>query len=120
MTVLGSEEGQKQIDEELSRIDIDRARYGLSRGAYISQVYGNGVTEKVFLRNLTNSILADEFSQQYRDNISYADEDLRKYYTENPDNLDSYDYRTFFISSAAPSTTDEEGNTVEATDEEKD
>lgn len=114
-----SEEGQKQIDEELSRIDIDRARYGLSRGAYISQVYGNGVTEKVFFRNLTNSILADEFSQQYRDNISYADEDLRKYYTENPDNLDSYDYRTFFISSAAPSTTDEEGNMVEATDEEK-
>lgn len=114
-----SDEGKQTIEEQLAQIDSYRAVSQESRTSYITRLYGEGVTEKVFVRNLTNSVLADEYSQHYKDSIPYAEEDLRSYYAENPDALDSYDYRTFFISSAAPSTTDEDGNTVEATEEEK-
>ena len=103
------------------------AQYGTTRSSFLSQNYGNGVTEKVYLRNLTDSILATEYAQSHADAISYDDAALKEYYDAHPDALDSYDYRSFFISGAAANptdadgnpVTDENGNTVTATDEEK-
>lgn len=112
-----SEEGQKTIDEQLSQIDIVSAQNGLTRSTYFAQAYG--ISEKVFVRNLTNDILASEYSEAHEESISYDDAALKAYYEEHPDTLDSYDYRIFIVDGSAPSTTDDEGNTVEATDEEK-
>lgn len=122
-----SEDGKAQIDETMAQIDKICAQNGLTRGSYFAQVYGNGVNEKVFTRNLTNAVLASEYQQYHQDNISYADEDLQAYYDEHPNDLDSYTYRSFFIDGTAANPTDEngdpltdaDGNTVTATDEEK-
>lgn len=111
-----SEEGQKQIDDQLAQIDIIRAAYGMTRKSYFSSQYG--ITEEVFIRNLTNDTLANEYSTQHKDSLTYDEAALDEYYTDHSDILDSYDYRTFFISGAAP-TTDADGNTVTPTDEEK-
>lgn len=111
-----SEEGQKSIDEQLAQIDIVCARYNMSRKTYFSSQYG--ITEKDFLRNLTNYTLANEYSSHYRDSLTYDEAALNEYYDDHADTLDSYDYRYFFISGAAP-TTDADGNTVTPTDEEK-
>lgn len=114
-----SEDGQASIDEALHDIDSYRAMRGQTRDGYLAQIYGEGVTEEVFLRNLTASTLASEFSQDHQDSISYDDDALDAYYQEHPDTLDSYDYRIFTISGTPETKTDSEGNTVPATDEEK-
>ena len=122
-----SEEGQKSIDDELASLDTICARYGQTRSAFLTQNYGSGVTEKVYLRNLANTILATEYAQAHADAITYDDAALKAYYDEHPDELDSYDFRSFFISGAATDPTDvdgnpltdENGNTVAASDEDK-
>lgn len=122
-----SEDGQKSIDNELASLDIYCAQYGLTRSSFLSQQYGSGVTEEVYLRNLTNSILASEYSQAHADSLTYDEAALQEYYSAHPDTLDSYDFRTFFISGAAANPTDADGNpltdengaAVTATDEEK-
>lgn len=114
-----SAEGQATIDEQLSSIDLICAQNGMTRSSYFAQVYGKGVTEKVYVRNLTNDVLASEFSDYHEEGISYDEAALEAYYDEHPDTLDSYDYRIFVVDGSVPATTDAEGNTVEASDEEK-
>lgn len=122
-----SAEGQQSVDSQLSQIDVTCARYGLTRSAFFAQQYGKGVTEKVFVRNLTNDVLADEYANQHQEGLSYDEAALQAYYNENPDMLDSYDYRSFFISGMAEDPKDadgnpmkdENGNTISASDEEK-
>lgn len=122
-----SEEGQATIDQNLIQIDAYRAQSGLSRNDYLKQVFGNAVTEKVYVRNLTNDIIASEYTEQHEEGIEVTEADIENYYTENKDTLDSYDYRYFFINGTAAdpvdengdALTDEEGNTITATDEEK-
>lgn len=114
-----SAEGQATIDEQLSSIDLICAQNGMTRSSYFAQVYGKGVTEKVYVRNLTNDVLASEFSDYHEEGISYDEAALEAYYDEHPDTLDSYDYRMFVVDGSVPATTDAEGNTVEASDEEK-
>ena len=122
-----SADGQANIDSQLNQIDAYRSQYGMSRNTYLAQQYGAGVTEAVFLRNLTNSLIADEYARYHEDQIDYDDAALKEYYADHSDILDSYDYRVFLISGAAATPTDEEGNplknedgtTVTASDEDK-
>lgn len=106
-----SEAGQQSIDKELSSLDVLCAQYGQTRSTFLAQQYGSGVTEKVYVRNLTNSTLASEYAQAHADAITYDAAALKEYYNAHPDDLDSYDFRSFFISGATDST--------DATDEEK-
>lgn len=107
-----SEDGQAQIDSTWESIDLWCAQNRASRSTYLVQVYGSGVTEEVFLRNFTNALLADEFQSNHQSDLTYSDADLLSYYNENPDTLDSYDYRYFFINGQAPNPTDENGNAL--------
>ncbi len=122
-----SADGQASIDDQLSEIDLVCAQNRLTRGAYFAQVYGNGVSEKVFLRNLTNDTLASEYAKYHQESYSYDDAALDAYYDENAATLDSFDYRVFTVDGSVEDPTDADGNpitdadgnTVTATDEEK-
>lgn len=114
-----SAEGQATVEGQLEQINQVCAKNGLTRNSYFSQVYGHGVTEKVFLRNLQNDVLASEFKTYHQENISYDDDALTEYYENNKGELDSFDYRIFPISGAAETTADADGNEAEATDEAK-
>lgn len=122
-----SEDGEASVKEQLDQIDLICLQYGMTRAGYFNQVYGNGATENVFTRNLRNDLLADEYAAYHQDNISYDDDALKAYYDEHPDELDSYDFRSFFVSGIASDpvdangapVTDADGNTVKATDAEK-
>jgi len=112
-----SEAGQKQVEDELGQIDLTCARYGMSRNTFFKRQYG--ISEKAFVRNLTNDTLASEYAQYYKDNISYDDAALQAYYEEHTDTMDSYDYRSFTISGEPAVTLDDDGNPIETTDAEK-
>ena len=60
-----------------------------------------------------------EYQESHRNALTYTDEDYTTYYDENKDSIDTFSYEVAFLTGAAPSTTDEEGNTVEATEEEQ-
>lgn len=114
-----SEEGQATIDSSLAELDAYRIRSGMSWDGYLSQVFGIGATKSVYTRNLTNAVLADEYRQHHENSIEVSEDTIQDYYAKNIDDMDSYDYRYFFINGTAPSTVDEEGKTVPPTDEEK-
>lgn len=122
-----SAEGQADIEKTFEEIDQVCAQYNLTRASYFAQTYGDQVDEALFTKHLTNATLAVEYQQYHQENISYADEDLAAYYDENPDLLDSYDFRLFYIDGTAPNPVDENGealvdengNTVTATAEEQ-
>jgi len=114
-----SDLGQKTLNEELRQIDRLAAQNGLTRSALTSSSYGTGVTEKVYLRNRTNDLLASEYASFYQDGLSYDEAALTQYYEEHKDELDRFTYRSFPIDGTPAPATDAEGNSVEATDAEK-
>ena len=77
------------------------------------------MNEKVLRSCLEESLLASQYQTAYSDSLTYDDAALEEYYTENSADLDTFRYHTIFFSGTAESTTDEEGNTVEPTEEEQ-
>ncbi len=62
--------------------------------------------------------LVNGYQSAYADSLGITDEDIQAYYEEHASTLDTYDYRYIYLSGKAASTTDEDGNTVEPTEEE--
>lgn len=120
-----SEEGQSYIDQTMASIKNYAAQNGMTQSTYVARAYG--VSEKVFARHLANYALAMDYQSYYGDCLTYDEAELDTYYKENAANLDSYRFRYFYIDGSAPNPTDEEGNaltdedgnTVTATEEEQ-
>ena len=115
-----SEAGKQTIQDNMDNLYLYSVQSGLgSESAYIKANYGRNMSKSKLEDMLTNAILADEYAQQKQASFTYTEEDLEAYYQEHPADLDSYEYRFCYINANFPSsTTDEEGNTVEPTDEE--
>ncbi len=112
-----SDEGKATIEKNLSQIDIYCLQNGgISRSQYLSQVYGAGVTEAVYVKHLTNDLLAQEYQNYHKENLFYTDEELKAYYDEKPVNYDSFDYRVFFIDGTAANPVDENGDPLKDED----
>ena len=58
-----SEEGQKTVDNAVAGIKVYAKLYGVSVRSYLRSVYGQGVTLRVFQRNVELSTLAAEYQQ---------------------------------------------------------
>lgn len=120
-----SEAGQSYIDQTMESIKNYAAQNGMSQSSYVSRAYG--VSEDVFARHLANYALAMDYQDYYGENLTYDEAALNAYYEENAANLDTYEFRYFYIDGTAPNPTDEEGNaltdengnTVTATEEEQ-
>ena len=116
-----SQAGQDQIQETLE--SLENSAYGnnySSVSSYLKTLYGRYMDQDKYERMITESILAQEFQDHYTDSLTYTDEELEDYYTENRDDLDEFVYHYAFFDGAAESTEDEEGNKVEPTQEEMD
>ncbi|MBQ0038540.1 MAG: peptidylprolyl isomerase [Clostridiales bacterium] len=113
-----TDEMQAEADETLDSLATYAKQNGYSTSAYLKAIYGNNLTMSAFKELLHNSILASHFQQDYRDNLTYTDKEIANYYKDNTAsfNVASYDY-IYFKGTVDP-TTDADGNTVEATDEE--
>lgn len=60
----------------------------------------------------------DAYANAHAGSLSYDEAKLEETYAANPNDYDKVSYESVTISGTAPSTTDEEGNTVEPTEEE--
>lgn len=120
-----SAEGKAEVEAELESLDSYRDSYlstygvNLSRTAYLQLIYGDYMTARIYRTCLENAQLASEFYDVYFDSLTdYSDEELDAYYQENKDAMDTFTFYLREFHGEAESTVDEEGNTVEPTEEE--
>ena len=113
-----SEEGHASFDENMNYLKMYSIQGNMSEESYLKALYGSYMTMDLFQDILTQSILADEYAKVKSQEFTCSQSDLDAYYAENADALDSYEYRYCYINYQAEEKTDEEGNPIEATDEE--
>ena len=113
-----SQAGQDSVAQNLDALHMYSTQSGYSESAYLKLLYGQYMTKSLFKQLLSNAILADEYAAQKTSEFTYSDDELNTYYEENQADLDSYEYRYCFINGQAASSTDEDGNSVQPTEEE--
>ena len=69
--------------------------------SYLARMYGKGMTEKVYRRNLEREALASTYSSHVQDGMTYTQEQKDAYYAEHKDEYDVIIYRTYFFSGTA-------------------
>ena len=114
-----SEEGAQSVENTIQQLKNYAAQNNTSFKTYIRNVYGPYMTESLLRECLTRDTLAQEYYTAHADTLTYTDDELTAYYDEHTDDMDTFTYSSVFIDGSAPSTTDADGNTVEATDAEK-
>lgn len=93
---------------------------GYGYGAYLKAVYGSTMTASVFEQCLSDQVLASKYVNQYtEENFTYTEDQVESQYQEDKNSYDVVDCEFAVISGTPETQTDADGNTVEATDEEK-
>ena len=113
------DEDMKTFNSAVENLKSQATEYGYSYKSYLNVVYGSTMTASVFEEHLKDQILANKYATTYQDSLSFTDEEIQTYYEENKNSYDLVDGEYVSISGSVESTTDEEGNTVEPTEEEK-
>lgn len=113
-----SQDAQDSLNSALESLETAWVGRYSSRDAYIRAYYGSYLSYNHLVELLTKDALASDYAQHTYDGFTYTDADYETYYQENADTLDNYTLSQF-IFRANVSTTDEDGNTIEMTDEEK-
>lgn len=116
----------QQIQDNLDSLDESVESLNSSNGTnydradYLQMMYGKYMTEDIYKELLTQSLVASYYAQAYQDETeaSYTDQQISDAYEEDPNSYDLVDYEQILVSGVAETTTDEDGNTVEPTDEE--
>ena len=114
-----TEEMQTSLDSAIDSLKSAASSAGVSTGSYLKAVYGKNVTMSTFTNLLKNSLMASKYDADYQEALTYTDEQIEAYYQEHQNELDVVSYESILFNGTAPSTTDADGKTVEATDEEK-
>lgn len=109
---------QAEYDDNMDALKSVAAASGVSVSQYLKGNFGAGVTEKVYGEQLMRVLRYGAYADAYQNSLSYSDSDLEAAYDADRNRYDHASYEVVSFSGAAESTTDEEGNTVEPTEEE--
>lgn len=121
-----SADGKATVESEMKSLDEYCASYlsyygvNLTRTTYLQMLYGKNMNESKYRTCVENAVLADEFYNDHFDMLAnYSDGELEEYYLENKNSIDTVTYYLRSFDGSAEKTTDEEGNTVEPTEEQE-
>lgn len=93
-----TEEQQKELDDTLKQYSETAAGYGYELSGYLEAAMGKGVNEKVFRREATITYIAQNFKDDYNDELlakDYSDKELNAYRDEHKDALVTVDVKLF-------------------------
>ncbi len=93
-----TEDQEKELKETLEQYEESAHNYGYTLSAYLTAAMGKGVNEKTFKREATISYIAENYQEDYKEELSnkeYKDSDYEKYRDENKDDLNTVDIRLF-------------------------
>ena len=109
---------QAQYEDSMANLKSSAQASGASMSTFLANNFGPLMTEKIYGEQLLRILKFEAYAGAYSDGLTYSAEELESAYQENPKNYDKASYESVSFSGAAPSTTDEDGNTVEPTEEE--
>lgn len=108
------------VKQNVDSVKSAAAAAGYGYSSYLKALYGATMTSSVFESCLRDQVLASKYADKYsEDNFVYTEDEIQAYYEEHKDTYDVVDAAYVTVSGAPEAKTDDEGNTVEATDEEK-
>ncbi len=113
-------EMQKNLDSELEGLRTAAKSNGMSESNYLKAMYGSNMTKTAFTRIWKQAAVANAYSADHQTNLTFTDSELEAYYAEHKDSLDTVSYEVIYFDGNPAPKKDENGNTVTATDEEKD
>lgn len=96
-----SESDQSQLDSLESTLSLHASVYGYSKPeAYLKAMYGNGATLDSYKEYYRVNLLASGYQTEYRDNLTYTDEQVEAKDAEDPAVYNSYSYNQYYLSSS--------------------
>ena len=93
-----TEDQQSELDEALESYETSASNYGYTVSGYLQAAMGKGVTEEVFRHEAKVSYIAQNYSEEYQEELNkkeYDDADLEAYKDENLADLQSVDIKLF-------------------------
>lgn len=115
---LGEEE-KEQIAASIDYMKEQAEENNYTYKNYLTAVFGSYMTPAVFEEHLELTTLANMYTSAHYDSLEYTDDEILAYYEANKNNFDTVDGAYVAISGKPEAKKDEEGNTIEATEEEK-
>ena len=113
-----SEDDEASITDAIDSMKSSASSNGSSYSSYLKSVYGNLMTTDCYEKNVRDSVLASAYATAYSDSLTYTADEVQAVYEADPAAYDKVEYMLVTIDGSAESTEDEEGNTVEPTEEE--
>ncbi len=108
------------VKQNVDSVKSAAAAAGYGYSSYLKALYGSTMTSSVFESCLRDQILASKYADKYsEDNFVYTEDEIQAYYEEHKDTYDVVDAAYVTVSGAPEAKTDDEGNAIEATEEEK-
>ncbi len=114
-----SDDAKSYIDSTIENVKTTAENNGYNNAdLYLASIYGSGCNLDNYREYLEAQRIATEFYQEHNsdDSFEFTDEEIQAAYDEDPSAFDGVSYHMF--SSHATGTTDEDGNHVDATEEE--
>lgn len=93
-----SEEDVQTIESEIANLGYYASYSGYSgAGGYLEYMYGKGMTEEVYRKNIEKAFLAYGYAEYMEASFEYDEGDVAEYYDGRKDDYDYITYRTFYI-----------------------
>ena len=114
-----SEEDQETVDLNVQymRAYVSQMGYG-SFDSFLKLNFGKYMTPGAYEDCVRRDVLVSSYKNHYGEGLDITDDAIQTYYGANKDDLDSFTFRSAFIDGSAPKSTDENGNSVDPTEEE--
>ena len=113
------EEVQLQHESAMTSLKSMASSNGLSEDAYLTNMFGSLMPADVYEKELLKTLQYEAYITNHAESLTYTLDEMEETYKLSPNDYDSVSYEYLVVDGAAPSTTDENGNTVTPTDEEK-
>ena len=113
-----SEEGEHEVEHAMEDQEITAMTNGFtSTTAYLKAAFGNSMTKGKFKALQMENMLVSEYITKYTEGLSYTDEELEAYYTQNADSMDLFHYSYAVVNGEPAEIKDDYGNVLKPTEE---
>ncbi len=109
---------QVQFDQRMEELETAAAEANMSAEEYLQENLGGVMTLDTYRTQMMRMLQYSNYITTYEDSLTYTDEQIQAAYEEDPVSYEEVSYQYLMVPGTAESTTDEDGNTVEPTDEE--
>lgn len=93
------EEEQTTLDNMFNNLETYATIYGFKNAnQYLRAMYGFGADVESFKQYSQRNTLAAAYKQAHEDSLTYEDADILAYATEKPNDFNSYDYASAYLS----------------------